>query len=147
MFKPIIVGIVFPFFSRLPWQLRRTPKMFQVARLVHEMRAFFAPTSIGLCKTFLHAWQMWCGSCYTSNEDLGFPVKKKALDNEYEELDDPSKRERLQVAWGKAHQPDDEFHWTRNGDHCMVPFECDLCIFQKHKRRSPDLSNPAGTNS
>jgi hypothetical protein len=62
--------------------------------------------------------------------DVKFPVKKKALD-EYEDLEDPNKRERLQVAWGKMHEPDDEFHFGRNGDHCMVPFECDLCVFRK----------------
>jgi hypothetical protein len=67
-------------------------------------------------------------------------VKKKALD-EYEDLEDPDERERLQGAWGKSHEPDDEFHFARNGDHCMVPFECDLCIFRKLKKRSPDFTN------
>jgi hypothetical protein len=70
-----------------------------------------------------------------------FPTKKKALD-EYEDLEDPNERERLQVAWGKMHEPDDEFHFARNGDHCMVPFECDLCVFRKLKRRSPDFTDP-----
>jgi hypothetical protein len=84
---------------------------------------------------------MWCGSCYSSNVTVKFPEKKKALD-EYGEMSDPNERERLQVAWGKMHLPDDEFHSARNGDHCMVPFECDLCIFRKLKRRSPDLTNP-----
>jgi hypothetical protein len=45
---------------------------------------------------------MWCGSCYTSNANIKFPVKKKALD-EYKDLEDPNERERLQVAWGKKH--------------------------------------------
>jgi hypothetical protein len=58
-----------------------------------------------------------------------FPVKKKALDK-YEDLEDPNERERLQVAWGKMHEPDDEFH------------ECDLCVFRKLKKRSPDVTNP-----
>jgi hypothetical protein len=73
--------------------------------------------------------------------DVRFPVKKKALD-EYEDLEDPNERERLQVAWGKMHEPDDEFHFARNGDHCMVPFECDLCVFRKLKKRSPDITDP-----
>jgi hypothetical protein len=37
MYEPIVIGIVFPFLSRPPWQLRRTPKMFQVARTLREM--------------------------------------------------------------------------------------------------------------
>jgi hypothetical protein len=73
--------------------------------------------------------------------DVKFLVKKKALDK-YEDLEDPSKRERLQMAWGKSHEPDDEFHFARDGDHCMVLFECDLCIFRKLKKRSPDFTNP-----
>jgi hypothetical protein len=37
MCEPVVIGIVFPFLSRAPWQLRRTPKMFQVARTMREM--------------------------------------------------------------------------------------------------------------
>jgi hypothetical protein len=37
MYEPVVIGIVFPFLSRAPWQLRRTPKMFQVARTMREM--------------------------------------------------------------------------------------------------------------
>jgi hypothetical protein len=54
---------------------------------------------------------MWCGKCYTSCVEVRFPVKKKALDK-YEDLEDPNKRERLQVAWGEMHEPDNEFHFA-----------------------------------
>jgi hypothetical protein len=37
MFEPIVIGIDFPFLSRPPWQLRRTPKMFQVERSLREV--------------------------------------------------------------------------------------------------------------
>ena len=37
MHEPVVVGIVFPFLSRPPWQLRLTPKMLAVARTMHEM--------------------------------------------------------------------------------------------------------------
>jgi hypothetical protein len=37
LFEPVVIGIAFPFLSRPPWQLRRTPKMFQVARTLREM--------------------------------------------------------------------------------------------------------------
>jgi hypothetical protein len=84
---------------------------------------------------------MWCSKCYTSSADVRFLTKKKALD-ENKDLEDPDKRERLQVTWGKMHKPADKFHFARNGDHCMVPFQCDLCVFRKLKRQSPDFSNP-----
>jgi hypothetical protein len=35
--EPVVIGIVFPFLSRPLWQLRLTPKMFAVARTMHEM--------------------------------------------------------------------------------------------------------------
>jgi hypothetical protein len=85
---------------------------------------------------------MWCGSCYSSSGNVKFPVKKKALD-EYEDMTDPNEKERLQVAWGKRHEPENQFHFGRNGDHCMVPFECDTCIFRKLQDRSPDVTDPA----
>jgi hypothetical protein len=84
---------------------------------------------------------MWCGKCYTSSVDVTFPTKKKALDK-YEELEDPNEKERLQVAWGKMHEPDDEFHLARDGNHCMVPFKCNLRVFRKLKGQSPDVTNP-----
>ena len=30
-----------------------------------------------------------------------------------------------------------DFHEARNGDHAVTPFECDICIFRKLKRRNP----------
>jgi hypothetical protein len=40
------------------------------------------------------------------------------------------------------HKPDDEFHLVRDGYHYIVPFKCDLCVFRKLKRWSPDSTNP-----
>jgi hypothetical protein len=37
MHEPVVVGIVFPFLPRPPWQLRFTPKMFAVARTMREV--------------------------------------------------------------------------------------------------------------
>jgi hypothetical protein len=36
-FEPLIVGICFPFLRSKPWQLKGTPKMFEVARRVSKM--------------------------------------------------------------------------------------------------------------
>jgi hypothetical protein len=78
---------------------------------------------------------MWCGSCYTSTTEDGFFVQEREKvnsDNIVEEDQD-----RLQAAWGRRHQPVTDFYIGRDGDHLMVPFECDICIFQKLKDRSP----------
>jgi hypothetical protein len=48
----------------------------------------------------------------------------------------------LQKAWGKKHRSESDFLKARDGDHTLVPFECDLCVFRKLKGRSPVLPNP-----
>jgi hypothetical protein len=37
MYEPLIIGIVFPFLSRPPWQLRLTPKMLSVERKLRQV--------------------------------------------------------------------------------------------------------------
>jgi hypothetical protein len=85
---------------------------------------------------------MWCGNCYTSNINVKFPVKKKALDK-YKDLDHPNERERLQVAWEKKIEPEDDFSFGRYGYHCIVLFKCDTCIFRKLQDQSPNVTDPA----
>lgn len=47
--------------------------------------------------------------------------------------------DRLESTWGKLHQAKLEFTQAREGDHLLVPFECDLCIFQKlRNQREPN---------
>jgi hypothetical protein len=48
--------------------------------------------------------------------------------------------ERLDGAWGARHRPKGEFTHARDGDHLMVPFECDYCIFFKLRGKVPDPS-------
>jgi hypothetical protein len=43
----------------------------------------------------------------------------------------------MTAAWGKKQRAPDEYLVARDGDHLMVPFECDLCIFRKLKSRTP----------
>jgi hypothetical protein len=38
---------------------------------------------------------------------------------------------RLETSWLSRRQPRKDFHHARNGDHLMVPFECDFCVFSK----------------
>jgi hypothetical protein len=48
----------------------------------------------------------------------------------------------MQAAWGRKQRAPDDFLRGRDGDHTMVPFECDLCVFRKLRNRSPDSSSP-----
>jgi hypothetical protein len=85
--------------------------------------------------------QIWCGGCYTSSPNILFPVKTR-VDQETERGNDPLLQERMISAWGKKHRSADDFLVGRDGDHLLVPFECDLCIFRKLKRRNPLPANP-----
>jgi hypothetical protein len=78
---------------------------------------------------------MWCGECYTSDLDVLFPVKKKeGFEEGSISLED---KERVQRAWGNKHRAPDEYMVGRNGDHLLIPFECDLCIFRKLRHHEP----------
>jgi hypothetical protein len=58
-----------------------------------------------------------------------------------EGFDDESKshveQERVSRAWGSKHRPPDEYLVGRDGDHLLVPFECDLCMFRKLRHQEP----------
>jgi hypothetical protein len=50
-------------------------------------------------------------------------------------------QDRLQDAWGNRHTSTTDYHHARDGDHLIVPFECDTCIFIKLKQRHPEEEN------
>jgi len=70
-----------------------------------------------------------------------FPVTK-LLDNIVSQTSEENKI-RLEKLWKKFHQKRDDFLKARNGDHLMVPFECDDCVFWKITKRSPSTANQA----
>ena len=84
--------------------------------------------------------KMWCGKCYTSEKSLHFHVA--SVENhptgESSVKEEQNDKERLQTAWKSKHQKPTDFHVARDGDHLMVPFECDLCIFRKLRKQNPD---------
>jgi hypothetical protein len=83
---------------------------------------------------------MWCGGCYTSNPDDGFFVQER---ESFITSDmDVNDEERLITVWRHHRQPATEFRVGRDGDHLMIPFECDLCVFRKLKTRSPRTDFP-----
>ncbi len=73
--------------------------------------------------------------------EVRFPMKERAIDTEENE-NDPKERQRLISAWGKRHRPGNQYKHARDGDHTLVPFECDLCIFRKLSGRSPREQEP-----
>jgi hypothetical protein len=78
---------------------------------------------------------MWCGECYISDRDVLFLVKQK---EGFDEVSKPTQdQERIQRAWGNKHRAPDEYMVGRNGDHLLIPFECDLCIFRKIRYHNP----------
>ena len=48
---------------------------------------------------------------------------------------------RLEYKWGRKKSKEDDFKVGRDGDHLMVPFECDLCIFRKLKGVDPRVKS------
>lgn len=53
-------------------------------------------------------------------------------------FEDDKDGDRLQHAWGKRQVSASAYHVARDGDHLMVPFECDVCIFWKLRGSGPN---------
>ena len=49
---------------------------------------------------------------------------------------------RLEPAWGEKLRSIDDFTHARDGDHLLIPFECDYCVHLKLKGVLPDMSSP-----
>jgi hypothetical protein len=84
---------------------------------------------------------MWCGECYTSDPTVSFYVNRLESEGGQNEKD-PQDRSRLEKAWGNKHRSPNVFLHARDGDHAMVPFECDLCIFRKLTGRGSRAGDP-----
>jgi hypothetical protein len=86
--------------------------------------------------TFPPCRQVWCGECYTSDPQIQFFVRT-AHDELPGSDEDQFHQARLDKAWKGKHRAKNAFLVRRNGDHTMIPFECDLCIFRKLTGRNP----------
>jgi len=69
-------------------------------------------------------------------EELGANVE-----NTISHIDEP----RLLSVWKGRVRSENAFKTARPGDHLMIPFECDVCIFIKLKGHLPDPSSPPDT--
>lgn len=54
------------------------------------------------------------------------------------DTEDGENGDRLQRVWGKRQVSITSFLVARDGDHLMVPFECDTCIFWKLRNVAPN---------
>jgi hypothetical protein len=78
---------------------------------------------------------MWCGGCYTSHPTILFHVKQRESFDDKNSSDQD--KERVTRAWGNKQRPADEYLVGQNGDHLMIPFECDFCIFRRLRNQDP----------
>jgi hypothetical protein len=76
--------------------------------------------------------KMWCGECYSSAPTIDFFVNC---------LESEGGRKRKRPA-GSSKVAPDAFLRARDGDHAMILFECDACVFHKLHGRSPRYGNP-----
>lgn len=73
---------------------------------------------------------MWCSKCYTSARLPKFHIASLRPDKEEEAS-----------GWKPIHLDPQDYLHARNGNHTLVPFEWDLCIFRKLRRHDPDHKN------
>jgi hypothetical protein len=73
----------------------------------------------------------------TSSQGVLFHVKSQTEEIE----NNPQLQQKMRFAWGNKHRSPNEFLIGQDGDHLLMPFECDLCIFGKFKSHNPILSN------
>ncbi len=96
------------------------------SKIVKEMKGVFCAnygvyrSGLGVCKS------VWCGKCYSSGDDDGFHIQ---------EIEDESCKR-----WRRA-KDETRFKAARNGDHLVVPFQCDSCIFRLLKGRKARTTN------
>ena len=69
-----------------------------------------------------------------------FHIKTLNKDLLAKEQNDPEEEARLEEAWGTKYINKTEFLTAKPGDHLLVPFECDDCIFIKLRGSLPDRS-------
>jgi hypothetical protein len=78
----------------------------------------------------------WCGSCYVSDDSIGFFIATGDLPRVGSDDED-----RLLSGWIPRRTDVGRFTTARDGDDLMVSFECDSCIFSKLYERDPIEGN------
>lgn len=120
----------------------------QAGRCVVCLKKVQWPAGI-FCGNFIYARHgyspcnhVWCGECYISNPNVKFHCHR-AEDLIEEQMGQNLDQPRIQQVWGKKLRNKLDFIKGRDGDHLLIPFECDRCIFLKLKHTLPDASKPS----
>jgi hypothetical protein len=118
-------------------------KMRQVLEEGNLDAACSAQISTGLLEAIVLAGR--CGGA--ANAILRIPRSSFHVRRLDEEEDgkgrDPMRDlERLARAWGKRNRSPSDSVMGGNDDHAMVLLDCDLCIFRKLRKASPDVGQP-----
>lgn len=82
---------------------------------------------------------MWCPGCYCANDEGLFHVASLKT------LADQDDEDRIAASsWKKINKKDKSKDYLkgRRGDHLMVQFECDKCVFRKITGRAASYKNP-----
>ena len=87
--------------------------------------------------TFPRCEIVYCGKCYTAGADDPFP-RQQGLDRDLEDKEDEMDVESEEQS---------RFLRARDGDHLLVPFECDLCHFRNCCLRDPILDSERDINT
>jgi hypothetical protein len=67
LFEPLILGLIFPFINRHPWQLQGTPKMFAMAR---QMRGLFEEKDLVAAGNILRKFLLECKGLHAVSQDV-----------------------------------------------------------------------------
>ena len=115
--EPLIIGIVFPFLSVKPWQVRKTPAFLEVERILLKMWKKKNPLTRIFCENFRAGrgnfppcQNVWCGKCYTVPKDLQFHIALPVNDEG--------------IVWRRK-RDECRFLVGRQGNHFISPFQCD----------------------
>ena len=86
---------------------------------------------------------VWCSGCYSLPNDQMFHIKTLNDDLLAKDQENPEEAARLEEAWSPKYRNKLNFLEARPGDHLLVPFECDTCIFLKLRGSFPQANNTA----
>ena len=135
---PLLIGVLFPFISANPWQLRGSFATSQGCTLWEGSRAKW--TQAIFCTNFGNAVStskicrnLWCGSCYTSSNEPAFHIHPGN-----QPQTDSNDKDRMLSKWNPRKVDLIRFVSARNGDDLLVEFECcDYCVFTKLSDHEP----------
>ena len=83
----------------------------------------------------------WCSACYSLPNDQMFHIKTLNDDFLTKDQEHSEEAARLEESWSPKYRNKLDFLEGRPGDHLLVPFECDTCIFLKLRGSLPQENN------